>query len=334
MDCHLPVRVPLAHLPTPLERLARLGDAHGLDLWVKRDDLTGTAISGNKVRKLEFLTAEALQRRADLLVTCGAVNSNHARATAVAAARLGLRSHLVLRGDEPDLPDGNLLLDRMLGAATTFITPAEWPDRDRIMGGIGERHAEHGGVAYAIPEGGSNALGCLGYLVCVQELLEQERLEGLTLRRVVHATGSGGTTAGLALGMAAAGRDDIEVVGVAVSDDRAYFDATVGAICDAAAEAGTVSADVRARTRWTIVEGYKGRGYGQTTPGEMEAIASVARREGVFLDPVYSGKAWCGLLGEIRAGRLGKDGTTVFLHTGGIFGLYAFREEIGALGPA
>ena len=334
MDCQLPVRAPLARLPTPLERHARLGEAHGLDLWVKRDDLTGTAISGNKVRKLEFLVAAALQQRADLLITCGAVNSNHARATAVAAARLGLRSHLVLRGDEPELPDGNLLLDRMLGARTTFITHAEWLDRDAIMRGIAERHAATGGVAYAIPEGGSNALGCLGYVVCVQELLEQERLEGLDIQRVVHATGSGGTTAGLALGLAAAGRDDVEVVGVAVSDDRAYFDATVGTICDDAVQAGTVSADVRARTRWTIVEGYVGEGYGKTTPAELEAIAAVARSEGVLLDPVYSGKAWRGLLAEVEAGRLGRDGTTVFLHTGGIFGLYAFRREIGALAPA
>ena len=334
MSCQLPVRAPLARLPTPLERLARLGAIQDLDLWIKRDDLTGTAISGNKVRKLEFLVAAALQRRADLLITCGAVNSNHARATAVAAARLGLRSHLVLRGDEPDLPDGNLLLDRMLGARTTFITHAEWPNRDAIMDEIAARHAATGGAAYAIPEGGSNGLGCLGYVVCAQELLEQERLEGLEIRRVVHATGSGGTTAGLALGMAAAGRDDVEVIGVAVCDDRAYFDARVGGICDEAVELGAVSADVRARARWTIAEGYQGEGYGLTTPPELEDIAEVARREGVLLDPVYSGKAWRGLLGEVGAGRTSRNGTTVFLHTGGIFGLYAFRREIGQLPPA
>jgi 1-aminocyclopropane-1-carboxylate deaminase/D-cysteine desulfhydrase-like pyridoxal-dependent ACC family enzyme len=240
----------------------------------------------------------------------------------------------LLRGDEPDLPDGNLLLDRMLGARTTFITHAEWPDRDALMETIAAEHAASGGVAYAIPEGGSNALGCLGYVVCVQELLEQERLEGLEIRRVVHATGSGGTTAGLALGFAAAGRDDVEVVGVAVCDDRATFDAKVGAICDAAVEAGAVTAAVRARTRWTLAEGYQGDGYGKTTPAELEEIAQVARREGVLLDPVYSGKAWLGLLGEVAAGRLGRDDTTVFLHTGGIFGLWAFRREIGALPPA
>ena len=335
MDCQLPVRAPLARLPTPLERLARLGETHGLDLWVKRDDLTGTAISGNKVRKLEFLVADALQQRADLLVTCGAVNSNHARATAVAAARLGLRSHLLLRGDEPDLPDGNLLLDRLLGARTTFITHAEWPDRDALME-HDRRRAR--GVRAASPTRSPRAdptpSAASATWSASQELLEQERLEGLEIRRVVHATGSGGTTAGLALGFAAAGRDDVEVVGVAVCDDRATFDAKVGAICDAAVEAGAVSAVVRARTRWTIAEGYQGDGYGKTTPAELDDIAQVARREGVLLDPVYSGKAWRGLVGEVAAGRLGREDTTVFLHTGGIFGLYAFRREIGALPPA
>jgi len=331
MALRLPIRAPLARTPTPLEQLSRTGRALELDLWIKRDDLTGAALSGNKIRKLEFLVAEALQQRADTLITCGAVNSNHARATAVAAARVGLRSHLVLRGEEPDPPHGNLLLDRLVGAAATFIPPEQWPDRDTIMEEIAGRHAGKGGRAYAIPEGGSNALGCLGYVVCAQEILEQERLEGLDVKRVVHATGSGGTTAGLALGMAAAGRDDVEVIGVAVCDDRAYFDAKVGAICDAALAAGTIDADIRARARWRIVEGYKGEGYGKTTSGEMHMIADLARTEGVLLDPVYTGKAWIGLRHELKADRLARDGTTVFLHTGGIYGLFAFAEEIAAL---
>ena len=142
---------------------------------------------------------------------------------------------------------------------------------------------------------------------------------------------SKGTTAGLALGVAAAERDDVEVIGVAVCDDEVYFDARVGEICDAATEAGYVTRALRDRTRWRIVEGYKGTGYGKTTPRELREIAEVARREGVFLDPVYTGKAWRGFVGETKAGRLDREGATVFLHTGGIFGLYAFADEIGKL---
>jgi D-cysteine desulfhydrase len=311
--------------------MARVGRDLDLDVWVKRDDLTGTAVTGNKVRKLEFLVAAALQERADVLVTCGAVNSNHARATAVSAARMGITSHLLLRGEPDDPPGGNLLLDRYLGAETTFITPDEWPDRDGLMQDIVARLAAEGRRGYAIPEGGSNGLGCLGYVVGALEILEQARVEGIDVRRIVHASGSGGTTAGLALGVAAAEREDVEVVGVAVCDDAAYFDARVGEICDEAAEAGYVTPALRERTKWRIVEGYKGAGYGKTTPEDLQQLAAVARKEGVFLDPVYTGKAWQGLVGEAKAGRLGHEGSTVFLHTGGIFGLFAYATEIAAL---
>jgi D-cysteine desulfhydrase len=334
VDLRLPDRRSLAHLPTPLQRGRRLGADLGLDLWIKRDDLTGSALTGNKVRKLEFLAADALRAGADTLITCGAVTSNHARATAVAAARCGLRSHLVLRGEEPDLPDGNLLLDRLLGAGLTFIAREAWPDRETIMGDVAARLAEAGRRGYPIPEGGSNALGALGYAVAAHELLGQAEAQGLDLRRVVHATGSGGTTAGLALGFAAAGREDVDVVGVAVCDDRAHFDDVVSRILDGAAAAGYATPDVRARARWRILEGYKGSGYAQTTPAEMDAIANVARTEGLILDPVYTGKAFAGLQGEASAGRFADGGATVFLHTGGIFGLFSFAEQVRATSPA
>lgn len=333
MHVHLPDRRPLANLPTPLERAVRLGADLGVDLWIKRDDLTGSALSGNKVRKLEFLAADALRAGADTLITCGAVTSNHARATAAAAARCGLRSQLVLRGDEPALPEGNLLLDRLLGAGLTFIEPEQWPDRAAIMDEIAERLAREGRRGYAIPEGGSNALGALGYAVAAHELLQQAGAHGIEVRRVVHAAGSGGTTAGLALGFAAAGRSDVDVLGVAVCDDRAYFDGVVGGILDQAVAAGHVPGTVRVRARWRILEGHKGVGYAQTSAAEMEAIAGVARTEGLVLDPVYTGKAFGGLLAEARAGRFAGDGATVFLHTGGIFGLFSFAREVSALPP-
>lgn len=333
VDLALPARRTLANLPTPLQRCERVGADVALDLWVKRDDLTGSALSGNKVRKLEFLVADAVHRGADTLVTCGAVTSNHARATAVAAARCGLGSHLVLRGREPALPDGNLLLDHLLGAGLTFITHDAWPDREALMEDVVARLADEGRRGYAIPEGGSNALGALGYAAAAQELLAQAAEHGIELRRVVHATGSGGTTAGLALGFAAAGRADVDVIGVAVCDDRAYFDGVVSGILDAAVTAGYAPPAVRARARWRILEGYKGSGYAQTTQAEVDAIAQVARLEGLVLDPVYTGKAFGGLLGEARAGRLDDTGATVFLHTGGIFGLFSFPEQVRATSP-
>src|SRR5262245_25137481 len=242
-----PVHLPLARLPTPLERLERLGSDLGLELWVKRDDLTGTDLTGNKVRKLSFLAADAVERGCDTLITCGAVTSNHARATAIVAARLGLRSHLLLRGEDQHPPEGNLLLDRYVGAEVTFFPASEWPQRDLKMGALAARLRSEGRKPYVIPEGGSNALGSLGYVLAVKELLEQARDLGLDVGHIVHATGSAGTTAGLALGCAVWGRPEIDVVGVAVCDDRAYFDRRVNEILDQAVGLWFVHHDVRER---------------------------------------------------------------------------------------
>jgi D-cysteine desulfhydrase len=330
MDFLPPVRLPLARTPTPLEPLQRLGGDLGIELWVKRDDLTGTDLTGNKVRKLEFLCAEAVERGSDTLVTCGAVTSNHARATAIAAARLGMRSHLVLRGEDRDPPDGNLLLDRFVGAGVDFVEPSAWPRRDLIMGALAERLRAEGRKPYVIPEGGSNALGSMGYAVAVQELLEQARDLGVAVRRIVHAIGSAGTTAGLALGVAVLDRPEVEVLGVAVCDDAAYFDRRVSAICDEAVGRWFVSLAARQRARWRVLDGHVGAGYAKTTPEALRAHARVARLEGLVLDPVYTGKAFLGLEAEARAGRLA-EGATVFLHTGGLFGLFAFGREVAAL---
>jgi D-cysteine desulfhydrase len=334
MDFLPPVHLPLARVPTPLERLSRVGADLGLDLWVKRDDLTGTDLTGNKVRKLAFLAAEALERGCDTLVTCGAVSSNHARATAITAARLGLSSHLLLRGEDRDPPDGNLLLDRFVGADITFFPPEQWPRRDLMLGELAERLRAKGRRPYVIPEGGSNALGSLGYVLAVKELLDQAAELGVNVGHVVHATGSAGTTAGLALGCAVFGRPgvapDIDVVGVAVCDDRPYFDRRVNEILDQAVGQWYVAPEVRARARWRIVEGHQGLGYAKTTPEELRRLAAVARREGLLLDPVYTGKAFLGLIDEARAGRLAGPGATVFLHTGGLFGLFAFGSAVSA----
>ncbi|MFM8981067.1 MAG: D-cysteine desulfhydrase family protein [Planctomycetia bacterium] len=330
-----PAHLPLARVPTPLEPLPRAGAGLGLPLWVKRDDLTGTELTGNKVRKLGFLCAEALERGADTLITCGAVTSNHARATALVAARLGLRCQLLLRGTGAEPPDGNLLLDLLAGAAIEYVTPEGWRERDVRMGAMAERLRAQGRRPYVIPEGGSNALGSLGYALAVRELLEQAADLGVEVGTLVHATGSGGTTAGLALGCAAWGRPDIDVVGVAVCDDAATFDRRVAGILDQAVGLWYAGPDLRAACRWRIVDGHQGQGYARTTPAELREQALLARSEGLVLDPVYTGKAWLGLQAEARAGRLRRDAATVFVHTGGLLGLFAFAREVReALGGA
>lgn len=330
LDLLPPVRLTLAHTPTPLEPVSRIEVPGGMELWIKRDDMTGVGLSGNKIRKLEFLAADALERGADTLITCGATTSNHARATAVVAARLGLQCHLVLRGEDTRPRTSNLLLDDLLGATFEFIDHETWKERDDVMQRAANRREAEGGRAAIIPEGGSNALGSMGYAAGgIVELLEQEKALGLTVGSIVHAVGSGGTTAGLALGLAAAGRTDIDVIGMAVCNDSAYFDARIAQILDDTVTAGYATREVRERARWRILDAYQGAGYGKTDDAGIARIREVARSEGLLLDPVYTGKAFTGMLDEAQAGRLGGDGTTVFLHTGGVFGLFAFADVLG-----
>jgi len=278
---------------------------------IKRDDLTGVALSGNKVRKLDYLLAAA--QGAARVVTCGGVNSNHARATAVACAQLGLPCRLVLRGEDRRPPTGNLLLSRFVGASVRFITPEAWPEVDAIMA------EEAGADGHVVPEGGSNGLGCLGYVDAASELLQQV---GDRMVRIVHAVGSGGTTAGLALGLARAGRTDVEVVGVCVCDDGPTFDQRIRRILSDAVARGVATEAEVAAARWRIQEGFVGPGYARTDPDSMAALRALARR-GLILDPVYSGKAFLALRHLPPV-----EGETVFVHTGGIFELFAFADRI------
>lgn len=333
-DLTYPPRVTLAHTPTPFEALPRLGAELSLDLWAKRDDLTGAALTGNKVRKLEFLLAEALHQGATCVATCGGVNSNHARATAVAARRLGMAPHLILRGKPPPVPVGNLFLDRWVGAEVEWIDPVEWPQVDGRLQAWADRQRAVGEVPYVIPEGGSNGLGAMGYAHGVQELLEDERRMGIRIGAIVHAVGSGGTTAGLAAGLAAAGREDIQVRGVAVCQDRATFDAKIADILEQAHHAGFLPRVVQERCRWEVVEGFVGPGYAQTDFRSLESHRQVALTEGLVLDPVYTGKAFDALIQHPARLGAGSERATVFLHTGGIFELFAYAEAAAPLfGP-
>lgn len=303
-----PPRIELARLPTALERFDHLLDSQ--PLLVKRDDLTGTALTGNKVRKLEYLLADAQARGARRVVTCGGIQSNHCRATAIASARIGLGCVLFLRTAQPEPaePTGNLRLDRLVGADVRFVTPEQYRDRD------GRMREAAGADGYVIPEGGSNALGSWGYIRAVDEMAAQWDAPPTSM---VCATGSGGTLAGLMIGLRRRALD-IPVYGVAVCDDAAYFTGVVEGISAEATRRWptlpqVAAADVR------IIEGFKGRGYALSTPEEMADIATVARRSGLVLDPVYTGKAFRPLLHD----RDQFGARPLFVHTGGIFGLLA-----------
>ncbi len=335
MTISYPDRVPLARTPTPLEPLERTSRELGVELWIKRDDLTGAELSGNKVRKLEFLFAEARARGADTVLTCGGEQSNHCRATALAATRLGMRSVLFLRTADPASPPeatGNILLDRMAGAEIRWITPADYARRAEILAAAADELSRAGAHPYVIPEGGSNAVGSWGYVRCAEEL--DGALAALPPRptTILYACGSGGTGAGLVLGAALLGwaARGIRLAGVNVCDDRGYFVRAIAGICrDFTARTGLAGGVTEADI--DIVDGYVGRGYARSRPEELAEVVALARRESVLLDPVYTGKAWFGLVSQLRADRARFGERVVFLHTGGIYGLFPAAREIAPL---
>jgi len=318
-----PHRLHLAQTPTPLSPLPRASSELGVELLCKRDDLTGAAMSGNKVRKLEFLFAEARAQDADIVLSCGGAQSNHCRATAVAAAELGLASRLLLRTPDPTSPPaatGNILLDRVVGADIVWITPAEYRDRGARFETECAALRAAGRRPYVIPEGGSNALGSWGYVRCLEELLPELGVP----TTIVYAAGSGGTGAGLVLGKRLFGLDHVRIVGVNVCDDRAYFVRAIGDIVEDAITRWKLELPGAAFSRERdveIIDGYVGRGYAQSRPVELASLVALARSEGVILDPVYTGKAFYALRSELAKDPRAFGERVIFLHTGGVFGL-------------
>lgn len=322
-----PERIPLARLPTPLERSPRLGAELGLELLWKRDDLTGLELSGNKARKLEFLVAEAERLGADTLVTCGGVQSNHCRATAFAAAKRGLASVVLLRVPHPERPpplEANALLDRLAGAEIRWVSYDEYRRRAEVLAGIAEALRARGRHPYVIPEGGSSALGCWGYALAVAELraqLPEAWREGPVT--IAYAVGSGGTAAGIELGIRMAGWRAARPVGFAVCNDAAYFRRTIAALCAEAARTWPGLPEVP-EAELELDDRFIGPGYAQATDEGLALIGRVARTDGVVLDPVYTGKAMLGVFA--RAAELGPR--VVFLHTGGAFGVLPFAQRL------
>mgnify|MGYP001815751356 FL=1 len=323
-------RVSLAHLPTRLEFLPQLTERlGGPEIWVKRDDCTGLATGGNKTRKLEFSMGEALEQGADTIITVGAVQSNHVRQTAAAAAKLGMRCEVLLehRVQKPsDLyrNSGNVLLDRILGANLREYDKGT--DFDAAMDEIAGEVRANGGTPYIIPGGASNPVGALGYVGCAEELLQQCEAQDVVFDHVVLASGSAGTHAGMAVGLRASG-SDLPILGIGVNVPRDEQEARVYDLAIATADyidrPGCVS-------RQDIVAdcNYVGPGYGEPTAGMNEAVLMLARTEGLLFDPVYSGKALAGMIDYVREGRFTPGQKIVFLHTGGVAGLFAYADTL------
>jgi L-cysteate sulfo-lyase len=320
-------RVRLAHLPTPLEPLDRLSDhLGGPRLYVKRDDCTGLATGGNKTRKLEFLLADALENGCDTIITEGGRQSNHVRQTAAAAAKLGLSCELVQQEahfwQDPDYDvSGNIFLDRLLGARLHQV-PGE-ADRKPGMAEVAEAVTARGGKPYVIPAGGSTPLGGLGYAGCAFEIAAQVKALGIAVDRIVLASGSGGTQGGLVAGLLALG-GAIAALGIDIDADPEGVPLRVRAVAEGTAELLGVAGGVPL-SAVAVNSDYAGEVYGAPTPAMIEAVTLLARLEGLLLDPVYSGKAMAGLIDLVRQGVFAAGDTVVFIHTGGMPALFAYR---------
>ncbi len=318
----IPERIQLANLPTKIEKLERLSqELGGPCLYLKRDDQTGTEVSGNKIRKLEFSVREALGLGCDYLITVGGIQSNHCRATAAVAAKLGLKAHLVLRTDKAEEPDGNLFLAKLLGAEISYVNPEEYnTGLPEILRQLSLAAEKRGFKPYLIPVGASNGIGAFGYYQALQDIDRHEKEMGINFDLIVAAVGSGGTYSGLFLGKKVINHP-ADIYGVIVCDDAAYFTQTIDNILQESLEYLKIQLSYE-KKEIKLLDGYVGRGYALSRPAELQFIHWLAQLEGVILDPVYTGKAMYGLTEEIKKGRLKGYKNILFIHTGGLFGLF------------
>lgn len=327
-------KLALANLPTKIQRLSRWSDECGKNIYVKRDDQTGSEWSGNKIRKLEFAVQEALEQGCNLLITCGGIQSNHCRATVAVAAHLGLKAAVLLRISEEPPVEGNYFLDRLMGADVRFCTRDEYRDhRGDIMQEMADGYTAQGYKPYIIPEGASFGVGVLGYYFAMKEIVAQEKEMGVRFDTVLVATGSGGTLAGLQLANLIHGYGK-RVIGVCVCDDAAYFQDIAARISRDALPYLIAQGEISEQeaSRWAaslkpgdfeFFEEYVGIGYALSRPEELEHIRRMARLEGTVFDPVYTGKATYGMVNELKeGGRLRTSENILFIHTGGLYGLF------------
>lgn len=302
--------------PTPIEEIKWISQE--TKIYLKRDDLNGLLISGNKARKLEYLIADAKNKKCDTIITCGPVQSNHCRTTTAFAQMFGFECHLLLRKKGDEAHTGNLLLDELLGATIKYITPEEYQNRMSVMAEYAR--TLKGKRPYIIPEGGSNEVGALGYVDCMREMtgfIKKERIE-----TIYCAVGSGGTYAGLLLGKKLL-KLDVDLNGVIICDTIEYFKNKILEICNNAIEKFNLKFKIEDNDI-TLVDGFVGEGYGIPYPEEIKTIKDIAKL-GIILEPVYTGKAFYGMLEDLKNKRYKK---VIFIHTGGIFSIFAYNKDL------
>ncbi len=320
-------RANLADLPTPLEKAEgfteRLG---GPSIFLKRDDKTGLGLGGNKARKLEFLLADALEQGADTVITTGGVQSNHACLTAAAARQLGLQPVLVLNGEKPEKYRGNLLLDQLMKADVHFVVEEEEEAGEEVLWEVASDYEERGYTPYVIPLGGSVPLGTLGYVAAMEELVAQANERRMVVDHIVLAGGSGGTEAGVYLGLQMIPSSTVIHV-VSVSREAARLRSDIIDLTNDTAAFLDVEPQFEG-DKLKVYDDYVGDGYAVPTEEGLQAIGLLAQTEGVFTDPVYTGKALAGMCDLIDKGKFAHEENVVFLHTGGVPGLFAMQDDL------
>jgi len=329
-------RVHLGEFPTPLQELKNLQKhLDGPRIFIKRDDLDGLGLGGNKLRKLEYALFEAIEQCATAIITTGAVQSNHTRLTTAAANKLGFKTYLVLKGEEPKIATGNLLLDKLLGAQEIhYVGSPSNSNKDEMATMLEERAEqlekdlrEKGESPYYIPNGCKAIHGALGYSTCVLEIITQLRALGLAPDYIVTASGTCGTQTGLILGSALYAQGETQVLGMSISGDKEELGKRITQSLAEVAEFLNLKQKIGTE-KITVYDDYIGEAYGVATGEMKEAVQLIAGKEGIILDPVYTGKAMAGLIDLVRKGRFEKDDVVVFLHTGGVAGLFA-EGQIG-----
>ncbi|MCK4385976.1 MAG: D-cysteine desulfhydrase family protein [candidate division Zixibacteria bacterium] len=326
MTKRFPKSLDLAMKPTPIERIRNFPQVpQGFEIFVKRDDLTEFYLSGNKIRKLEFIFYDVLKKNADTLITCGGFQSNHARATAILGTRFGLKSVLVLFGENSPVLDGNLFLNELVGAEIKYIPQDRYGELEAIMEEVSSKLKKEGKKPYIVPEGASNELGVWGYIKASWEIKKQLEKRKLKIDKIITAVGSGGTYAGLFLGSKIFDWE-VQIYGFNVKDTAQIFVDRIYELMMTTKEKFKLKVNFE-KEEIKIIDGYVGKGYAKSRKEELDLIKSVAENTGIILDPVYTGKAMYGLLDQLKRGRFSPEDKILFLHTGGGFGLFPIKES-------
>jgi len=324
-DFQFPPKLYIANVPTRIEKLGKLSKEFRVNLYIKRDDLTGIYVSGNKIRKLEYVLRDAMDNGCDTVITCGGIQSNHCRTTTAAAVRAGLKPVLLLRGEKPEEYSANILLNRIFGAEIVWVTEEHYRhELDEHFQKVSEDLKKRGHTPYVIPEGASNAVGALGYLDMMRELKNQMSI--ISFDSVVCPVGSGGTIAGMVLGKKLYNVPS-KIVGFNVCDTAEFYREKSFTIIEEAREKYNIGVSVK-KEEINIIDGYVGEGYAQATADEIKQYIDITRKEGILFDHVYTGKTMRGLLDQLGKGNTIFGKNILFIHTGGLFGLFARQKML------